>query len=160
MKRTNLLLITLALALADPAFAACPKAPTGVPLTRPADGKVSKKFGLMRHPILATTKMHTGVDFAGPVGASIVAAAAGEVVEAGWRGPMGNYIEIDHGNKIRTAYAHLAKISVSAGACVAAGDHIGARGSTGLTTGPSLHFEVRKEGRVLDPEPLLKAESR
>jgi len=155
-----LIAFATALAAADPAFAACPKAPTSLPLIRPAEGKITKRFGLVRHPILATMKLHAGVDFAGPENAPIVAAAAGEVVDSGRRGPMGNYVEIDHGNGTRTAYAHLATIAVPTGACVAAGDRIGTRGSTGLTTGPSLHFEVRREGRAIDPESLLQAESR
>ncbi len=99
--------------------------------------------------------VHTGVDFAGPTGTPILAAASGTVVSTGYEGAYGNQIIIDHGDGYQTTYAHLAGIGVSVGDKVSTGDRIGTRGSTGNSTGAHLHFEVTKDGKFIDPEGWL-----
>jgi murein DD-endopeptidase MepM/ murein hydrolase activator NlpD len=101
--------------------------------------------------------MHSGIDYTGPVGDMVRAAADGSVIEAGHSEQYGNLIVIDHGNGIATAYAHLADMKVGEGACVLTGETIAGRGNTGLSSEPHLHFEVRRDGTAVDPEPLLKS---
>ncbi len=99
--------------------------------------------------------VHTGLDFAGPVGTPILAAASGKVVSTGYEGAYGNQVIIDHGNGYQTTYNHLSGIGVSVGDKVSTGDQIGKRGSTGNSTGSHLHFEVTKDGKFVDPESWL-----
>ena len=99
--------------------------------------------------------VHTGLDFAGPAGSPIMAAASGKVVSAGYAGAYGNQIIIDHGDGYQTTYDHLSAIDVSVGDRVSTGDHVGKRGSTGNSTGAHLHFEVTKDGKFIDPEAWL-----
>ena len=126
----------------------------------PASGPVTKKFGMIHDPLLNVAKMHTGIDYKGQIGDAVMAAAAGRVVEANHNGADGNFVLLDHGGRIVTAYAHLNRIEVKEGTCVAAGERIGEEGSTGLSTGPHLHFEVRRDGRPVDPEPMLGGSGR
>ncbi len=133
---------------------------SGTPsLQRPAAGLLSKRFGLITQPLLMITKMHQGVDFDGATGDAIVAAASGTVVVADARGAYGKVVRIDHGGGWQTAYAHLAQIDVVSGSCVAEGQRIGGRGSTGLSVGPHLHFEVIHDGKAVDPAPLIRSAS-
>ena len=99
--------------------------------------------------------IHTGLDFAGPVGTPILAAASGKVVSTGYEGSYGNQVIIDHGNGYQTTYNHLSGIGVSVGDKVSTGDQVGKRGSTGNSTGAHLHFEVTKDGKFVDPEGWL-----
>jgi murein DD-endopeptidase MepM/ murein hydrolase activator NlpD len=99
--------------------------------------------------------VHTGLDFAGPTGTPILAAASGKVVSTGYEGSYGNQIIIDHGDGYQTTYNHLSGIGVSVGDKVSTGDQIGRRGSTGNSTGAHLHFEVTKDGKFVDPEGWL-----
>ena len=99
--------------------------------------------------------VHTGLDFAGPTGTPILAAASGKVIAAGYEGAYGNQIIIDHGDGYQTTYNHLAGIGVSVGDTVSTGDPIGRRGSTGNSTGAHLHFEVTKGKKFVDPESWL-----
>ena len=99
--------------------------------------------------------IHTGLDFAGPVGTPILAAASGKVVSTGYEGAYGNQVIIDHGDGYQTTYNHLSGIGVSVGDKVSTGDQIGKRGSTGNSTGSHLHFEVTKNGKFVDPEGWL-----
>jgi murein DD-endopeptidase MepM/ murein hydrolase activator NlpD len=123
--------------------------------TMPVQGGVSSKFGMRRLHHEHSARMHAGVDIAAKTGSPIAAARAGEVVFAGERGGYGKMVIIDHGDDIKSLYAHASELHVEPGQKVAAGDTIAAVGSTGKSTGPHLHFEVRQAGRAVDPGPLL-----
>jgi murein DD-endopeptidase MepM/ murein hydrolase activator NlpD len=112
---------------------------------------VSSPFGMRMHPILHVRKMHTGIDIHVPYGARIVAAGSGKVIYAGYNGGYGNFTMIDHGDGLVTCYAHQSKILVSKGQHVTEGDTIGKVGSTGMSTGAHLHFEVRVNGTPKNP---------
>lgn len=117
----------------------------------PVRGQLTSRFGMRTHPIYHITKMHTGIDISAHPGTPIKAAAGGEVVFAGWWGGYGNVVIIDHGGGISTLYGHCSAIYVRKGQSVSQGEVIAAVGSTGLATGPHLHFEVRKNGKPVDP---------
>ena len=121
----------------------------------PADGKKTSGFGPRVHPIFGTVRQHNGIDLDGDTGDRVRAARSGEVILAGERGGFGNTIVIYHGLGYSTLYGHLSRIEVSVGQNVASGDRIGAIGSTGWSTGPHLHFEMRIDGRAVDPTPYL-----
>ena len=112
---------------------------------------LSSMFGPRVHPIFGTVRMHAGVDFRATSGTPIRSAGAGTVVYAGPRGGYGNTVVVDHGGSLATLYAHQSTIYVVAGAAVAQGQVIGAVGSTGFSTGPHLHFEVRLNGVPANP---------
>lgn len=124
-------------------------------LGRPVGAGLTSGFGARRHPILGVTRQHNGVDFGAASGTLVVAAGDGEVVWAAGRGGYGNTVIIDHGNTLATLYAHLSSISVSVGQTVTRGQGVGAVGSTGLSTGPHLHFEVRQSGTPVNPASYL-----
>ena len=107
------------------------------------------------HPILHITRLHAGCDFGAPIGATIRAVAPGEVIHASYMRGYGNVVIVDHGGGISTVYAHCSRISVSDGQRVTRGQHIANVGSTGLSTGPHLHFEVRVNGRAVNPRGYL-----
>ncbi|HET7489757.1 MAG TPA: peptidoglycan DD-metalloendopeptidase family protein [Acidimicrobiales bacterium] len=133
-------------------------APTPGVLASPIPGApMTSFFGPRVHPILGTVRMHEGVDFGAGMGTPIGAAAAGRVVSAGPLGGYGNATVIDHGNGLATLYGHQSEVFVTPGMTVARGQVIGAVGSTGLSTGPHLHFEVRVKGQPVDPLPYLAA---
>lgn len=117
----------------------------------PVRGQLTSRFGMRTHPIYGIRKMHTGIDISAPQGTTIRASAGGTVVFAGWWGGYGKVVIIDHGGGISTLYAHCSSIYVSEGQKVSQGEVIAAVGSTGLSTGPHLHFEVRKNGKPVDP---------
>jgi murein DD-endopeptidase MepM/ murein hydrolase activator NlpD len=122
---------------------------------RPVPGAITSPFGPRRHPILGYVRMHTGVDMTAPYGQAIRAAAGGRVILAGSYGGYGTTLIIDHGGGMATLYAHQSSLEVGYGAEVAGGDVIGYAGSTGLSTGPHLHFEVRLSGAPVNPAPYL-----
>ncbi len=121
----------------------------------PADGEKTSGFGPRVHPIFGTVRQHNGIDLDGNTGDRVRAARSGEVILAGERGGFGNTIVIYHGLGYSTLYGHLDRIEVSVGQNVASGDRIGAIGSTGWSTGPHLHFELRIDGKAADPTPYL-----
>ncbi len=118
---------------------------------RPVSGRITSGFGMRYHPILRKTKLHTGVDIAAPSGTPIRAAAAGTVIIAGWMDAYGYTVAIDHGGGVSTLYAHCSSVSVRVGQEVSQGQVIGRVGSTGWSTGPHLHWEVRRNGQPVDP---------
>jgi murein DD-endopeptidase MepM/ murein hydrolase activator NlpD len=124
-------------------------------LVRPVPGWITSSFGPRLHPILGTTRMHTGVDMHAAWGEPVAAAAGGRVIFAGAYGGYGNAVILDHGGDMSTLYGHLSSITVAYGETVAAGQTIGLVGATGLATGPHLHFEVRTDGQPVDPAPYL-----
>jgi murein DD-endopeptidase MepM/ murein hydrolase activator NlpD len=127
------------------------------PPTAPQPPTVTSGFGPRLHPIDGVTKFHTGVDLRGAEGSPIRAAAEGTVVSAGERGGYGNAVEIDHGDGVHTLYAHASALEVKPGDHVRRGQEVGQVGQTGHATGPHLHFEVRREGKPIDPTSALKA---
>lgn len=108
-------------------------------------------FGMRTHPLLDMRRMHAGVDLAAPMGSPIVAPSDGVVRFANWRGGYGMFIDVDHGGGIETRYGHMSRLNVTAGQRVRAGDVLGFVGSTGLSTGPHLHYEVRVNGQPVNP---------
>jgi murein DD-endopeptidase MepM/ murein hydrolase activator NlpD len=108
-------------------------------------------FGMRMHPLLNYLSLHMGVDWAAPHGTPVIAAGRGRVSAAGVDGAYGNRVIIDHGGAWQTLYSQLASFSVREGGCVEAGTVIGAVGTTGLSVGPHLHFEVRRNGEPVDP---------
>ena len=126
-------------------------APGSGVLGRPVSGPITSTFGPRVHPILGTVRTHTGVDFGSPSGTVIKAAGAGVVLFVGPRGGYGNTVIIDHGGTLATLYAHQSRIATREGATVTRGQTIGYVGSTGFSTGPHLHFEVRVNGNPVDP---------
>ncbi|HHY24899.1 MAG TPA: peptidoglycan DD-metalloendopeptidase family protein [Clostridiaceae bacterium] len=117
---------------------------------------ITSRFGNRRHPILRKYTMHTGVDIGGKSGESILAANKGTVIIAGWQNAYGNTVVIDHGGGITTLYAHCSKILVKSGQEVKVGQVIAKVGSTGWSTGPHLHFEVRENGEPQNPLDYVK----
>ena len=117
---------------------------------------ISSGFGYRSDPFTGAAAFHAGLDFRGPVGAPIYAAARGTVSFAGIRQGYGNCIEITHGNGLLTRYAHMSAFRAHVGEVVAAGDTIGAIGSSGRSTGPHLHFEVRIDDQPVNPRPFLE----
>ena len=117
----------------------------------PVNGPVVSPFGYRIHPILGYRKLHTGMDFAVGYGMPIHASDSGAVIYATWMGGYGNVIIVDHGRGISTLYAHQASLAVGTGSVVSRGQIVGYVGSTGFSTGPHLHFEVRVNGTPVDP---------
>ena len=117
----------------------------------PVAGYLKSNFGMRRHPILGYMRMHAGIDIIAPSGTLVKAADGGEIIQAGYDGGYGNSVMIYHGGGFATWYAHLSRILVSTGQRVERGQVIGLVGSTGLSTGPHLHFEVRINGAAQNP---------
>lgn len=130
---------------------------SALPLTNPAPGKpVTSLFGLRRDPFLGTVAFHSGIDFRAAYGQTVKSTAAGKVVKAGRFGGYGNMVEIDHGNGFSTRFAHLSRILVRDGQQVVAGAAVGEAGNTGRSAGSHLHYEVRENGRAVNPVNFLK----
>jgi murein DD-endopeptidase MepM/ murein hydrolase activator NlpD len=118
---------------------------------QPVAGRLSSRFGMRRHPILGYRRMHSGIDYAASYGSAIVAVSDGLVSYAGRHGGHGKYVRIEHSGGLGSGYAHMSNIAVSPGSHVRAGQVIGYVGSTGLSTGPHLHFEVYRGSSKIDP---------
>lgn len=121
----------------------------------PGQTRITSKYGMRFHPILKKNKMHTGMDIGAPKGTNIVAVENGTVIKAGWNNAYGNMIMINHGGDLVTLYAHASKLLVNTGQQVTKGQTIAKVGSTGYSTGPHLHFEVRKNGDPVNPNSYL-----
>ncbi|MFM7405729.1 MAG: murein hydrolase activator EnvC family protein [Cuspidothrix sp.] len=121
----------------------------------PSDAPTSSPFGWRIHPIFGYRRFHAGLDFAASYGSTIRAADSGTVIFAGWYGGYGKALIISHGKGITTLYAHTSELFVSEGQTVQKGQAIAAVGSTGFSTGPHLHFEVRRDGTPVDPANYL-----
>ena len=128
--------------------------PSGRPITK---GWLSSYYGMRTHPISGRREMHKGIDFAGPMGGQVIAVAKGVITYAGKRYSYGNLIEIAHGNGYSTRYGHNSRLMVSVGDTVEKGFQIAEIGSSGRSTGPHVHFEVLKNGRVVNPIPFIRA---
>lgn len=122
----------------------------------PVYKRISSYYGYRIHPVFKTKKLHTGIDIAANYGEKVIAAAGGTVIYSGTLGGYGKTIMLDHGGGIVTLYGHNSSLVVSEGQEVKRGDTIAKIGSTGVSTGPHCHFEVRKNGAYVDPMPWLK----
>ncbi len=122
--------------------------PSRLPL---GSASLSSRFGARYHPILGGWRQHSGVDLAAPIGTAVVAPSPGVVVAAQWWGGYGLFIAVDHGKGMQTRYGHLSQVAVYPGQQVSMGQVIGYVGSTGNSTGPHLHYEMRLNGQPLDP---------
>jgi murein DD-endopeptidase MepM/ murein hydrolase activator NlpD len=127
-----------------------------LPLGRPVDGAITSKFGNRSDPLNKKKGIHEGVDIRGERGDKVCATAAGKVVKAFTNGGYGNYVEIDHGNGYQTVYAHMQNYLVKEGEPVEQGQVIGQVGSSGRSTGPHLHYEIRLDENPLDPQKYMK----
>ncbi|WP_068088144.1 M23 family metallopeptidase [Novosphingobium rosa] len=116
-----------------------------------AGARITSSFGMRYHPILGFSRMHSGTDLAVPWGSPIYAVADALVTYAGWRGGYGNYVKLEHGGALATGYGHMSRFVVSPGMRVRAGQVIGYVGSTGMSTGAHLHYEVFRDGASVDP---------
>jgi murein DD-endopeptidase MepM/ murein hydrolase activator NlpD len=134
----------------DAANAARP-APVQSGMMMPAQGPITSYFGYRYHPILHFTRFHAGVDIGAGWGSPIVAAADGQVAAAGWGGGYGREVQIAHGGGLTSIYGHMSEVVAQPGSFVRAGQLIGYVGSSGLSTGPHLHFEVRQGGQPVNP---------
>jgi len=130
-----------------------------LPLRKPLSGALdlTSSFGYRLDPFLGRPALHSGLDMRAETGTPARATAAGTVSSAEWSGGYGNLVEIDHGNGLSTRYGHLSAILVQEGQKVVAGDVVGRVGSTGRSTGPHLHYEVRIDDEATDPSRFVKA---
>ena len=149
--------VKLALAQVEQ-FQSLQKSASNLPLMTPmSKGSITSRFGVRNDPFRRRPAMHNGIDFRAPTGQPTRATAPGKVISAGYNGGYGNMIEIDHGGGVTTRFAHLSKIIAKKGQSVGRGDVIGNAGSTGRSTGPHLHYEIRVNGRPIDPMTFIRA---
>lgn len=132
-----------------------PPADAALSFVWPINGSISSSFGYRIHPIFGTQRFHSGIDINGGTGLPIAASASGVVITSGWQDGYGNIVVIDHGGGFATVYAHQSQLGVVAGETVTQGQIIGYVGSTGWSTGPHLHFEIRIDGSPVDPMAYL-----
>ena len=126
--------------------------PSGMPLH---DATLTSNYGMRTHPVLGGRRNHKGIDLAAPTGTPVYAPADGVVARAEPFSTYGNYIQIEHGGQLQTRFGHLSGFAVAAGEQVHKGQLIGYVGSTGRSTGPHLHYEVRVAGEAVDPTPYM-----
>lgn len=142
--------------------AAAPIRPRSVsiPSRIPLEGAgLTSGFGMRSHPVLGGRRQHKGIDLASPTGTPIYATADGVVSRADWFSSYGLYISLDHGAALETRYGHLSRLNVAEGQAVRKGDLIGYVGSTGRSTGPHLHYEVRIAGTAVNPIPYMQGDA-
>lgn len=133
-----------------------PQRAISVPSRMPLEGaQLTSNYGMRTHPVLGGRRKHTGIDLAAPTGTPIYATADGVIGRADWYSSYGLYISINHGASMETRYAHLSRLAVAAGDNIKKGDLIGYVGSTGRSTGPHLHYEVRVDGLAVNPIPYM-----
>jgi murein DD-endopeptidase MepM/ murein hydrolase activator NlpD len=133
-----------------------PQRAISVPSRMPLEGAaLTSGFGMRTHPVLGGRRQHQGIDLAAPTGTPVYATADGIVSRADWYSSYGLYISVNHGASMETRYAHLSRLAVAAGDEVKKGDLIGYVGSTGRSTGPHLHYEVRVDGLAVNPIPYM-----
>jgi murein DD-endopeptidase MepM/ murein hydrolase activator NlpD len=142
-----------------PASVSTPVAPTmgvSIPSRAPlAASTTTSSYGMRNHPVLGGMKAHKGIDLAAPVGTPVYATADGTVERADWFSSYGLYVAIEHGSDLETRYAHMSRLAVAAGQHVHKGEVIGYVGTTGRSTGPHLHYEVRVDGEAVNPIPYM-----
>ena len=126
--------------------------PSRMPLD---DTRLTSDYGMRTHPVLGGRRSHKGVDLSAPTGTPIYATADGYISKAEWFSSYGKYVSIEHGANLQTRFAHMSDIAVTAGSRVKKGDVIGYVGSTGRSTGPHLHYEVRIAGKAVNPVPYM-----
>lgn len=148
-RRINMAIHAAATQAADPSLLRHDRFPSRFPLAGSRD--ISSGFGWRSHPLTGMPNLHEGLDLTVPAGSAILAAASGQVVKAGWHGGYGMLVEIAHGRSLITRYAHAQAIHVRRGDWVGQGQMIAEVGSTGHSTGPHLHYEIRLQGQALDP---------
>ena len=149
--------------VANSSFSAAPArittARVSIPSRMPVEAvRLSSEFGMRTHPVLGGRRGHKGIDLAGPVGTPIHATADAVVGKAEWFSSYGLYVALEHGGDIQTRYGHMSRLNVYAGQRVRKGDVIGYIGSTGRSTGPHLHYEVRIAGVAVNPVPYMQAD--
>ena len=131
-----------------------------IPSRMPLDGAgLTSGFGMRTHPVLGGRRQHKGIDLASPIGSPIYATADGVVSRADWFSSYGLYISLDHGASLETRYGHLSRLNVAEGQTVRKGDLIGYVGTTGRSTGPHLHYEVRISGTAVNPVPYMQGDA-
>jgi murein DD-endopeptidase MepM/ murein hydrolase activator NlpD len=131
-----------------------------IPSRIPVEGvRLTSDYGMRFHPVVGGRRMHKGVDLAAPVGTPIHATADGVVSRADWFSSYGLYVSIEHGGNLETRYGHMSRLNVAAGQEVHKGDIIGFVGTTGRSTGPHLHYEVRIAGNAVNPIPYMQADA-
>jgi murein DD-endopeptidase MepM/ murein hydrolase activator NlpD len=139
------------------ALATAPSRTGSIPSLMPVPStRLTSGFGMRWHPVLGGRRPHKGVDLAGPVGTPVHATGDGTVGRADWFSSYGLFVEIEHGGQLETRYGHMSRLNVAAGQFVHRGDVIGYIGTTGRTTGPHLHYEVRVNGVAVNPLPYMQ----
>lgn len=137
---------------AAPSISGTGDVPRGMPVRW---GGVTSRFGMRRNPVLNQVRLHAGIDLRAATGDPVRATSGGVVKSAGWQGGYGLAVRIDHGKGLETRYAHLSRLNVAPGQTIRPGEVIGFVGSTGRSTGPHLHYEVRRNGQAVDPSSTL-----
>lgn len=133
--------------------------PVSIPSRTPLEGlTMTSNFGMRIHPVLGGARAHKGVDLAAPVGTPIYATADGVVGKASWFGGYGLYVQLEHGNNLETRYGHMSRLNVAEGQHIHKGDVLGFVGTTGRSTGPHLHYEVRVDGVAVNPIPYMQSQ--
>jgi murein DD-endopeptidase MepM/ murein hydrolase activator NlpD len=150
----------LAVSKAKPAVAGTAGVATvSIPSRDPLQNtRLTSSFGMRNHPVLGGRRAHSGVDLGAPVGTPVHATADGVVSRASWFGGYGLFISIEHGGDLQTRYGHMSRLNVAEGQTVRKGDVIGFVGSTGRSTGPHLHYEVRVDGAAVNPIPYMQGD--